>query len=948
MKIPFPKLTLAIVGILILAVLAWPRASASVDGEVEALTRVGADKVELSGWALDAGAGARASSIFVTVNGRMVAQGKPSDVRRPHKFPTVFHIVLDRASIEGDRPRIAVFVATKGGVRELNYANGLTERYRAAGPTKKGDVGSADVPALRFGMERRADRLTLLVEESELAMMATDSAYRGQAGAATNTGRRGVIAGASAEGVVDGYRQAARFGDALAMAATPDGQTLFVIDGAAKAFRRVDVATGLVETVASFPASSNFTLIAVADRARFFAYDAVRQVVVEFAGAGPRELPAIDTVKGPLDWLTRVFSATTATARRSLGGLAWANGRLFAIGSELPALMSLNGANWDNVIAFPREAMFDRFAVTGADSVVVHSTRKNTWQPYRLSSREPIAAAVEGPSAFGIAPVGTTGRAIGYNGATLYDVPVAEKWGKPAPLELFNVEGKPLGPAGAHQTYKNPVVGAVTSLVVSRENNDLIILDQPNHRIVRLGSNRFPVYDKNPPAALNSQQTIIGPEYRRTKPWGVNRILWMSHSVYWDPDGDFVGNLAYSAPARLEQMLNAGGPVHWEVLLSNLTGNTFYSGAYPMLKQILSSYGVDYAVAVVDLHNFLWFMQSAGLSVPVMQDADGAPVGVDVAGGRKPAAERSYPPDVAALNDHILANYGIGSAIPLMGPADSPVSPYATGNFVRVWSEDAKFRALMGTVYVNLLRHLNDLCREKGVRLIVAIAPTINFVAANDWSDPYRLGGEEKRYDTETVHRPLVTQLAAAGIDTIDISYALTARQIAAFPYNTGGAHHTHLFHEAVAAALHEQLLARGMISSAPQPSRAGGRGGPDGAAARNKIYDYRDGHLVVLHDLWNGTDAEPPLRNVTDSDFPRLLELALQDAETYIAARGVSPKDARVDFVHVMTKDEYANMDLRSVRPVSSMLIRIADLQTIKQLAGAKKWDEVKGLVRR
>jgi hypothetical protein len=331
----------------------------------------------------------------------------------------------------------------------------------------------------------------------------------------------------------------------------------------------------------------------------------------------------------------------------------------------------------------------------------------------------------------------------------------------------------------------------------------------------------------------------------------------------------------------------------------------------------------------------------------VAQDASGAPINVDVAASSKPAAERAYPPDVAALNDYILAKYGPGSAVPLMGPATLPISPYATGNFIRAWSEDSKLRTLMGNVYVNLIHHLNEICRKKGVHLIVAMAPTNNFVAANDWSDPYRLGGEEKRYDAETIHRPFVTQLVAAGIDTIDISYALMARQVAAFPFNTGGAHHTNLFHEAVAAALHEQLLTRGMISASPQPSRTGISVGPDSTNARNKIFDYRDGHLVVLHDLWNGTDAEPPLRNVTNSDFPRLLDLAVKDAESYIDAHGVSPKDARIDFVHVTTKDDYANMDLRSLRPVSSMLIRAADLQTIKQLAAAKKWDDVKRLVR-
>ena len=185
--------------------------------------------------------------------------------------------------------------------------------------------------------------------------------------------------------------------------------------------------------------------------------------------------------------------------------------------------MVLNGASWDSVMTFPKDAMFDRFAVTGADSIVVHSTRKGTWQPYRLSSKEPLAQAIEGPVALGIAPVGTTGRAIGYNGTALYDVPRPEKWAKPAPLELFNAEGKSIGPSAAVQTYRSPVVGDVTGLVVSNEDNDFIILDKSNHRIVRLGANHSLAYDKNPLSTFNSQQ-VVEQEICSVKPWGVNRI----------------------------------------------------------------------------------------------------------------------------------------------------------------------------------------------------------------------------------------------------------------------------------------------------------------------------------------------------------------------------------------------------------------------------------------
>jgi hypothetical protein len=911
--------------IAVLAGLVWLMTRPGPDGEVESVRSIAPDMIEIRGWALDARNRAQATRIFVTVNGRLAAQGEPSEVRGPYSFPTVFRIAVGHTFVQGGRSQIAAFVATKDGPRELRYSNGLAERYRddlRAGGRQASDGTAGE---LGFGAEPRSDRITLLMDKSELATMAVDSAYRVRP--ATGTGRRSVIAGASAEGIVDGYRQAVRFGDPRAMAAAPDGETLFVIDSAAKTFRRVDVDTGLVQTVASYPPPSDFTLIAVADRTRFFAYDATRQQVVEVSGGNMSSLPAHDPAIGPLGWL------------------AWADGRLYAIGSKQPVLTSWNGKTWATAIAFPNETAFDRFAVTGSDTVVLHSTTRGTWQPYRLSDKAPLGEAIQGPVARGIAPVGSTGRAIAYNGGAIYTVPTPAQWAQPAPLELFNVEGKPIGPTATTPAYKFPIVEEVTSLAVSMDDEDFIILDKANRRIIRLGANRWVDFDKKPTLALNSRQ-VIGPEYRATKPWGVNRIVWMSHSVYWDPAGDFTGNLAYSAPVRLEQMLNTDGPVRWEVLLTHLGGGSYYSDAYSRLNDILSTYGVDYVLVVVDLKNFLWFLQFAGLTIPVLVDADGIPVGVDVASNSKPISQRSYPPDVAALYEHILAAHGPNSAVPLMGPDTPGLGPFATGNFVRAWSEDAKLRTLLGNVYANLLRHLDAICRQNGARLILAMMPTNNFIATNEWLDSYRLGGAEKRYDVETMHRPFMQQLAAAGIDAIDVSYALMARQVAIFPFNGGGNHQTHLFHEAVATSLHDELLARGMISLAPQPARAPAAEKPEGLTARNKIFDYRDGRLMVLHDIWNGTDAEPPLQNVTDADFPRLLDLAMKDVETYISVRRVSPEDAKIDFVHVTAKDEYANLDFRSIRAAASMRIRIADMEAIKQMAAAGKWVDVMRLV--
>ena len=55
--------------------------------EVETITGVSSDRIKVSGWA---GAATPVSSVFITVNGRMVAQGEPSELRRPNTFRRVF------------------------------------------------------------------------------------------------------------------------------------------------------------------------------------------------------------------------------------------------------------------------------------------------------------------------------------------------------------------------------------------------------------------------------------------------------------------------------------------------------------------------------------------------------------------------------------------------------------------------------------------------------------------------------------------------------------------------------------------------------------------------------------------------------------------------------------------------------------------------------------------
>src|SRR5262249_17687993 len=172
---------LLVSGLIVVGVaLLWP--AQRPIGVVEAARIVG-DKLELQGWAFDFKARSEPATLYVLVGGRVAAHVTPAEVRREGmgtgKVVGTFRIELDKTMVDGKARPIAVYATTEDGLRELAYSRGL---------------------AVPLGGEDRRDRLTLVLDRAELALMATNSEYRRKAGAPHNTGRTGVIAGASAAG----------------------------------------------------------------------------------------------------------------------------------------------------------------------------------------------------------------------------------------------------------------------------------------------------------------------------------------------------------------------------------------------------------------------------------------------------------------------------------------------------------------------------------------------------------------------------------------------------------------------------------------------------------------------------------------------------------------------------------------------------------------------------
>jgi hypothetical protein len=431
-------------------------------------------------------------------------------------------------------------------------------------------------------------------------------------------------------------------------------------------------------------------------------------------------------------------------------------------------------------------------------------------------------------------------------------------------------------------------------------------------------------YAENPG---NSRQ-FLSADYPAVKPAGTTRLLWISHSVLWDPAGVEEGNLALGAPRQLEVLLNdkAREAGTWEVLNPGVTGTDFYVSAYPLVSRSLATYGFDYALLVMDIQNLYWLVRFSGFSVPPAYDAEGMPIGVNAELASQPVLTRTYPGPMRPLADYMRTRMMAPSAqVPLVSESGEIV-PFA---FLRAWTTDAEFRTRLIDVYVHLVAGLSRACAKAGVKLVVLVAPTSNFISASDWFDAYSIGATDQPF--ERVHGPILERFWMAGIPAYDLTYDMLAQHPRLFPFNAQSHHRSDLFHRAVAESIVAVARRFNILSFSPLPARAPATTAAATPPPTNVIVTERNNSCFVLRDLW---DASQPRRAAPA--FSELMHLALGDVERTIASRTHACSEYRITFVNVKSRDDYGNRDFRNIEPVASMRILASDLESLKAGAGA------------
>lgn len=745
--------------------------------------------------------------------------------------------------------------------------------------------------------------------------------------------RRQIVAGAGFQGKLDGFGLEAHFLDPLDMAWDSQGHALLVLDGEGGAVRRVSLDTGQVTTL--------WTLADILENnpdlprigyTRLTAW----QGKIYLLGANGASILEVDQGRA------RALPRPAGGKLKNLIDIAAGGQSLLLLNGADHSVRSLRladgQARMDTLASLPREGGYNLLCA-GPRVLWLASSNTGMLTALDANTGEVLLEPTKGPTLAGMAPL-PDGKAIGYNQGKLFQL--SPQPGNPVkPVKFFNRHGFTIGQESQPFEYIQNIFKAATR-VVADANGEVYVLDRPNKRVVKVGHNHDTASGLDP--ATNSRG-LLGPEYSRHKPQGTNRILWLSHSVFWDPAGFlFSDNLAFGAPKHLEARLNDQLTARWEVMLLKVYGTNFTSFAYPALRKSLSDYQADYLFIFLDLQNFLWFLYCEGLAQPLLYDQDNIPTGVDASLLLVPFRERKYPAKLAKLQQYIMDNHGPGSSLPLMDEKGLAV----TARLLRVWNSEQEFRDLLLDIYEDLFRGVKRLCDQKGVRLVVFVAPTTNFMADNEYADA-GLGGSEGRYDAIRCHAPIIGKLLAMGIESYDLTYDMLRIHTEFFPFNAPSHHRSYHFHEALAKSVHALASRYGILSQGPLPAAAALTDQDDEPTRpANKIYTPQPGSLLIVHDLWSEEGQGGVAGQGEHPKLESLVEIALRDVHEARKRRQFSATpEFRIEFVWVKGRDEYGDVDFRGMRRLASLTLKADQLEEAARLRQAGDWAGLKALLR-
>ncbi len=762
---------------------------------------------------------------------------------------------------------------------------------------------------LHSGAAGTRARLAAPMSADTLAERRVTEQFRANAAAVSPQYDVTTLAGSGAQGRRDGIGLYAQFNDPIDISLSPDGRRLLVVDDGGHDLRQIDTETRAVVTLTDWHGADARMFVlerAIAAADSMFLLSVAPHALFEAKQGTSRLLAPVDG--GPADVTDVVYD----------------NDRLFVLDGPSGRTFERDPVNarWRQVAAFAPH-VYDRLTVDD-NALVVVSSAGGEWSRFDLNTGAPhghftaprgvqqvIADTAHGRY-LALAPEGVS--AVG----AAFDALV--------PLPLWSIEGRRVGVADAPPGYRTSWLTGVTRAAFDARRNTLYALNPSAHRVTMMLSSfvNWKYGEKDP-----TPRPSMSADYPAFKPAASTRILWLSHSVFWDPAGLEDGNLALGAPRQLEALLNTTAPQagRWEIVNPALTGMDFYTSVFPRGQAALRTYGFDHAVVVIDLQALYWALQFYGFTVPAAFDSAGMPVGIDAELAKQPMLDRNYVEPIRPLVEYMKTRMRAPSApIPLL-TASGALAPY---QFLRAWTGDARFRSLLIDLYVKALAGLRKACDEAGVKLTVMLAPTSNFIAANEWVDAYAMGGTERPLDFETAHRPILERLWAEGIPAYDLTYDMLARNPRYFPFNAPTHHRSGLFHRALAESIAAVARRFDVLSLAPMPARMPrGDASASTATQPNVVVTARGDTCFVLHDIWDAARKTAP-----PSQFADLLPLGVADVARNVAARTSSCAEYRVNFVYIRNRDDYGNRDFRGIEPVASMRVPVARLAELEKAA--------------
>lgn len=595
-----------------------------------------------------------------------------------------------------------------------------------------------------------------------------------------------ILAGAGFQGNRDGKGVYALFNNPTDITFGDDPNFLYVLDSGNSLIRRIDIENKRTTTVYDFKGLSDTMISKLLVFKDFIILSAIDKIIKIDS-----KYPYADNPLGDFLPINTILSNEQILDIKRYGD------SILCLTMDKVIKYNTASNSWDLVLNLKDK--YD-YLFTDNDTLFIVAISSKNCLLYDMAKNEVASRFTYDRSVNHIVADNYTNRYIIVSeGKLFYTETNPQNMSKTSPLPFVNIHAHSINIDNATFEYRKSFIPSISNIVKTRCGNDFYVVDSDNDRIIKMRNNFFkrPIYKSD---------GYVPPIYAPVKPKGINRLIWLGHSVYWCPDGSYYTNvLDMGTPRLLESLLNSNRDLsgYWEIIRPDLVGINMYPTLNDIFKDTVSAYGSDYVLMTLDLNTFaylVFYSWHGWPSNPPKYDSTGFPI----SNGRK----------FDKLDEFLRDSLKKDKNQPFFTPDGMNVN----SQFYRLWMERADFRNIVIDMYIDIISNIKAVCDKNKIEFFVIIVPTSNFFSSVEFNSGQ--GGEEKRYSFEDAHSPILAALYKKQIKAYDVSYEMIRRYIKYFPYDAPSHHRSYLFHQALAESIEEVLLRNNLISKVPLSSR--------------------------------------------------------------------------------------------------------------------------------